>query len=201
MTTSSNGGTLSVTLDPAVPLVAPGQSQVYPVIVIRTLGADVQGVLSIKVHSDPGVSLAPNETTVSISGSQVSVPAVLGALPSASVGDHSVTIAVESGGNGLANVTLRVEVVAALVVIKGASFHPANITVPKGTTVWWINLDSNIGCCDPGFHTVTFLSAGNATSPVLKRLDTWSYTFGKAGDVSYYCNIHPYMRGEIRVTG
>ena len=61
--------------------------------------------------------------------------------------------------------------------IQGLAFHPQNITVAKGTLVTWINLDSNIGCCDPGNHNVVFLSGANGSSPTLKRLDSWNYTF------------------------
>jgi plastocyanin len=71
-----------------------------------------------------------------------------------------------------------------------------------GTSVSWINLDSTIGCCDPGSHNVVFLSGANAFSPTLKRLDSWSYTFGTQGIVEYYCSIHPLvMKGQVTVAG
>jgi len=192
------GGT-SVNLSPEVPLVQRGQSVSYPAIDVKTT---LTGVFTISTSSGTGISLAPNETSFrsQMVNVQMEIPAVLTAGSSVAPGAYPVNILVKSGGTLIDNVTLHVQVVSALVVMKGAAFIPEDITVPKGTTVWWVNLDSNIGCCDPGYHTVTFIMNGNTTSPILKRLDTWSYTFGSMGVVDYHCTIHPYMTGEVDVT-
>ena len=88
-----------------------------------------------------------------------------------------------------------------LVIMHDFAFHPTDINIRRGTPVTWLNLDSTIGCCDPGLHDVSFTVGVNATSPQLNRFQSWSLTFGKDGSYYYYCTIHPYMVGEVTVTG
>ncbi len=75
--------------------------------------------------------------------------------------------------------------------ISGFAFVPAIVTVTVGTTVTWTNLDSVA-------HTVTsetdLFGSGN-----LVRSATFSYSFADRGTFSYYCAIHPYMKGEVIV--
>ncbi len=71
------------------------------------------------------------------------------------------------------------------------AFVPATVTVTVGTTVTWTNLDSVA-------HTVTsetdLFDSGN-----LARNATFSYLFADRGTFSYYCAIHPSMRGKVIV--
>ncbi len=75
--------------------------------------------------------------------------------------------------------------------LSGFALVPATITVTVGTTVTWSNLDS-------AAHTVTsetdLFDSGN-----LVRNATFSYSFADRGIFSYFCAIHPYMKGEVRV--
>ncbi len=75
--------------------------------------------------------------------------------------------------------------------ISGFAFAPATVTVTVGATVTWTNLDSVA-------HTVTsetdLFNSGN-----LARNATFSYSFSDRGTFSYFCAIHPYMRGEVIV--
>ena len=75
--------------------------------------------------------------------------------------------------------------------ISDFAFVPATVTVTVGTTVTWTNLDSVT-------HTVTsetdLFDSGN-----LVRNTTFSYLFADRGTFSYYCAIHPYMKGEVIV--
>ena len=75
--------------------------------------------------------------------------------------------------------------------ISGFAFAPAIVTVTVGTTVTWTNLDSVA-------HTITsetdLFNSGN-----LARNATFSYSFADRGTFSYFCAIHPYMKGEVRV--
>ena len=75
--------------------------------------------------------------------------------------------------------------------ISGFAFVPATVTVTVGTTVTWTNLDS-------AAHTVTsetdLFNSGN-----LARNATFSYSFADRGTFSYFCAIHPYMKGEVIV--
>lgn len=95
------------------------------------------------------------------------------------------------------------------VLILNYAYVPADLSVPVGTTVTWINQDS-VG------HTVT---EGNPNSPKAANLrifdssgeavtgkvalmgggESWSYTFTTQGTYEYYCIVHPYMIGHITV--
>ncbi len=189
-------------ISPAMPLVAPGQTQNYSLIQLSSLaGAVIQETLSMRASAPTGISIVLNKTSVSLADNPQSVEFQVKADPGVSPGNYRVAISVSSPSIRPLNQTFNVEVVPVLVIIQGLAFHPQNITVSRGTPISWINLDSNIGCCDPGSHNVVFLSGADGSSPTLKRLDSWSYTFGAAGTVEYYCSIHPYMKGQVTVTG
>ncbi len=77
-----------------------------------------------------------------------------------------------------------------LVQIKGFAYNPGTITVPKGTTVTWTQMDTGVQ------HTVT----GNGfDSGILNAGDTFTWTFKKAGTFSYICSTHPNMIGMVVV--
>jgi len=75
--------------------------------------------------------------------------------------------------------------------ISGFAFVPTDITVAVGATVTWTNLDS-------AAHTVTsetnLFDSGN-----LARNATFSYSFANRGTFSYYCALHPSMKGKVSV--
>lgn len=79
------------------------------------------------------------------------------------------------------------------VSIMNYAFSPSTLTVHVGDKVTWTNMDD-------APHTVTS-SSGPTTlsSPTLNKGDTWSYTFTQPGDYSYYCAVHPNMKGTIHV--
>ncbi len=199
---SVSGADLTIAMNPAMPLVAPGQTQNYSSIQVSSLtGAGPSDTLTIRAFSPAGISIALDKTSVSLADNPQSIAFRLRADSSLSPGRYRVAIAASSPSTRPLNQTFTIEVVPILVVIQALAFHPQNITVPKGTSVSWINLDSNIGCCDPGNHNVVFQSGANASSPVLNRLDAWSYAFEAPATVGYYCSIHPYMKGQITITG
>ena len=75
--------------------------------------------------------------------------------------------------------------------IDNFTFGPAELTVPAGTTVTWVNRDDIP-------HTVV------STDKVFKSkvLDTdekFSFTFTTAGTFPYFCSIHPKMTGKVVV--
>jgi plastocyanin len=95
-------------------------------------------------------------------------------------------------------------------VIENFAYNPADITVPVGTTVTWVNQDA-VG------HTVTegdpnspkaanlrvFDSSGEALTGKVALIgpgQSWNYTFTTPGTYEYYCIVHPYMIGQITVT-
>ena len=70
------------------------------------------------------------------------------------------------------------------------TFAPGTITVTVGTEVTWLNNDVV-------FHTVT-LDDGSFSSVVRPNASV-SQTFDTPGTYSYFCAIHPGMRGQIVV--
>jgi plastocyanin len=80
-----------------------------------------------------------------------------------------------------------------VILIDNYQFSPNSLTVPAGTTVTWINRDSDV-------HTV----AGDSTPPAFKSpgLDTddkFTFTLTNAGTYAYHCSLHPHMTGKIIV--
>jgi plastocyanin len=78
------------------------------------------------------------------------------------------------------------------VAIQGFKFVPADLTVPKGTTVVWTNNDS-------ATHNAT--SGSDWATKNLTKGQNGSVTLDKAGTFNYICTIHPSMKGKITVTG
>ena len=75
--------------------------------------------------------------------------------------------------------------------ISDFSFAPAQLTVPVGTTVTWVNDDE-----EP--HTVV----DNNTlfkSLALDTGDKFSFTFTTPGKFQYFCTIHAHMVGTVVV--
>jgi len=77
------------------------------------------------------------------------------------------------------------------VEIKGFSFQPQILMVPPGAEVTWINLDSSP-------HTVSS-SDGKFDSGTLQSSQEFKFVFANSGNYSYYCRLHPSMRGLISV--
>jgi plastocyanin len=76
------------------------------------------------------------------------------------------------------------------------SYNPNPIEIKVGDTMTWINSDSSP-------HTVTSSSNdGSITfdSDVLRRGETFSFTFDKEGQYPYLCTLHPSMVGTVVVT-
>jgi amicyanin len=78
------------------------------------------------------------------------------------------------------------------VKIDNFSFGPADLTVPVGTTVTWINQDDVP-------HNIVSSQGKTLKSPVLDTDQKFSYAFTTAGTYSYYCGIHPKMTGKVIV--
>ncbi|MGH9920109.1 MAG: plastocyanin/azurin family copper-binding protein [Nitrososphaerales archaeon] len=198
---SSSAASVTVAVVPPSPLVSPGETQNYSLVQVSVGGAGLSGTLNLEAFPPSGLSLTFNQTSVPLSGGTQSIPVVLKAAAGLSPGNYSVTLETSSSVAAATNQTLTVRVVPMLVIMQDFAFHPQNITVTKGTQVTWLNLDSNVGCCDPGEHNVSFSSGANETSPLLSTFETWSYTFGSDGVYGYYCTIHLFMKAQVTVTG
>ena len=76
--------------------------------------------------------------------------------------------------------------------IVGFAFAPDVVEVVSGTEVRWTN-------DDPAAHTVS-ADDGSFDSGTLDPSDGFSHRFGEPGTYTYRCEIHPTMRGTVRVT-
>lgn len=82
-------------------------------------------------------------------------------------------------------------IAAAEVKIDNFTFTPAALTVPVGAQVTWTNRDDIP-------HTV--VSDDQAIkSKALDTDDKFTFTFTKAGTYTYFCSLHPKMRGKVMV--
>ncbi|MFF4410599.1 cupredoxin family copper-binding protein [Streptomyces sp. NPDC001262] len=79
------------------------------------------------------------------------------------------------------------------VAIVNYAYAPATLTVSRGTTVTWSNSDT-------APHTITSSVSGPLDSPMLNQGDSFSFTFSSAGTFSYYCTVHPTMKGTVVVS-
>jgi len=78
------------------------------------------------------------------------------------------------------------------IAIKNFAFNPGPVTVVIGVnnTVTWTNEDAVT-------HTVTADSGSFNTSVPAGK--TFTHTFTTAGNFTYHCSIHTYMKGTVRV--
>jgi plastocyanin len=87
-----------------------------------------------------------------------------------------------AGPAGAANTTVS---------IFGSGFSPKSITVTAGDTVTWVNRDS-------ATHQV-LATGGQFASAILKKGQTYSYTFRNTGTFSYEDELHPKLTGKVTV--
>ena len=80
-----------------------------------------------------------------------------------------------------------------IVHIQNFKYVPATLTVATGTTVTFVNDDD-----EP--HTVTATNKA-FDSEGLDTHQSWKQRFAKAGTFTYFCEMHPYMKGTVIVKG
>jgi plastocyanin len=80
----------------------------------------------------------------------------------------------------------------ATVTIDNFTFKPDVLTIKPGTIVTFINHDDIP-------HSIVD-SGGKFKSKVLDTDESFKMTFEAAGDVGYFCGLHPHMTGRIVVT-
>jgi plastocyanin len=92
-------------------------------------------------------------------------------------------------------ITRYVPLVLALAVftvhIKDFKFVPPALTVPAGSTVTFVNDDT-----EP--HTAT-ADDKSFDSEAIDTSETWKHTFAKPGTFAYFCEMHPMMKGTLTV--
>ncbi len=80
---------------------------------------------------------------------------------------------------------------ATVIHIKDFKYAPTFLKVHVGDTVAFVNDDNEA-------HTVTS-SDKTFDSEGLDSSGTWKHTFARAGTFTYFCDLHPYMKGTIVV--
>lgn len=79
------------------------------------------------------------------------------------------------------------------------TYLPKSITIKKNDTITWSNNE------DPeNAHTVTSGSPetgpdGKFDSAIIMGGETYSFTFEELGTFDYFCNCHPWKKGQIIV--
>jgi plastocyanin len=78
------------------------------------------------------------------------------------------------------------------IAVENFAFSPANLSVQTGGTVTWTNMDDVS-------HTVT---ADNDAfdSGAFGAGASFQLTAGPPGTYTYFCQIHPFMKGTLTVT-
>jgi len=89
--------------------------------------------------------------------------------------------------------TTQIAAASNVVTIEGFQFKPDALTVKRGGTVIFINKDATP-------HTVTPENGAKFTATGrLQKNASKSVTFNQVGGQSYFCEIHPSMKGKITV--
>jgi plastocyanin len=78
-----------------------------------------------------------------------------------------------------------------IVKIENFTFSPPELTVKPGTTVTWENGDDIP-------HSVVE-AGGKFHSKALDTGEKFTMTFADAGELTYFCGLHPHMTGKIIV--
>jgi plastocyanin len=87
----------------------------------------------------------------------------------------------------------------AITITQSFSFDPERLSVDRGMTVTWTNLDTREHTTT---HTVTSGTPGDPSGTFDQRIEggkTFTFTFADAGTFEYFCSIHQSMRGTVVV--
>jgi len=76
--------------------------------------------------------------------------------------------------------------------MKSNAYEPGSLLVKVGDTVTWTNSDTVP-------HTVTSDDGGPLDSGIIDGGASWSYTFTEPGTYTFFCEVHPNMKGTVTV--
>lgn len=79
------------------------------------------------------------------------------------------------------------------VEIRAYAFMPAELRVPVGSTVRWVNREKRTA------HSVRFTGPQGFESPRFFPDEHWTHRFDQAGRFPYECGPHPEMKGVVVV--
>jgi plastocyanin len=77
------------------------------------------------------------------------------------------------------------------VTISNFTFEPQTTTIARGETVRFVNSDDMV-------HVVV-ATDGSFRSEALDTGDSFTASFTKPGSFTYFCGLHPFMKGTIVV--
>ncbi|MBA3258790.1 MAG: cupredoxin family copper-binding protein [Gemmatimonadales bacterium] len=80
-----------------------------------------------------------------------------------------------------------------LSAIVGFAFQPAELRVPVGQRITWVN------CEDNGAPHTSTADAGEWNSALLQPGDGFTRNFPEPGTFTYFCEVHPFMTGRVVV--
>jgi plastocyanin len=80
---------------------------------------------------------------------------------------------------------------ASIVKIDNFTFNPPELTIKLGTTVTWENGDD--------IPHLVVDSSGKFRSKALDTGEKFTMAFTNAGEITYFCGLHPHMTGKIIV--
>ena len=76
--------------------------------------------------------------------------------------------------------------------IENSEFIPNSITIKRGDTIIWTNTGSVK-------HTITSDAGDELDSELVAKGQSYSHKFDEAGEFSYHCTPHPYMKATVIV--
>lgn len=80
------------------------------------------------------------------------------------------------------------------------SFEPNPINVRMGDIVTWINKDSETHTVTSGYGPDDWNLTKQFDSGLFGQNQMFSYTFKTSGEFTYFCQLHPNMKGKVIVT-
>jgi plastocyanin len=112
-------------------------------------------------------------------------------------GAGNATNATTTGASAGNATTTSVSIVPGASTLTTDSFSPNPIQVSVGSTVTWTNNDSQAHTVNSGNSPT---QSGLFDSPIIAPQATFEYTFTEAGEVPYFCILHPNMVGTVSVS-
>src|SRR5918999_2478371 len=110
------------------------------------------------------------------------------------MGAGNATNATTTGGG---NTTTSVSIVPGSASLTTDAFSPNPIQVSVGTTITWTNDDAQPHTVNSGENGTP---SGLFDSPIMPTAATFEHTFTEAGEVPYFCILHPNMVGTVSVS-
>jgi len=135
--------------------------------------------------SQPATSVAATSTTSASTSTSTAPPAVDADGQTSAPPSIAISVAATPAGSALTGELVEI-------TISNFAFVSADVSVPAGTTVVFVNEDEAV-------HNV-LSDDGQLQSPDLERGGTYEVTLGQPGTIAYICNIHQFMQGTITVT-